>query len=246
MIEKLIAKSRVTEVNDAATRSSGAFKEAGITDAYLTTNFAGLDAANLKLSLAIKRSKAESELEEKDEVRDDKVRAVNYLINGFLYHPTKKITEAAQTLMEVFSKYGLAMIGESYTTESSLINSLLLDFAKPGYADAIATLSGCADLIAQLQTAQTDFETVRIAYETEKAKEGMVENASMVKSEVLAILNDKIVIYMRAMEQVDPVTFGVFASTVAQIIADTNEQVKKRKQKPDSHLSGSVGTSQGD
>ena len=233
MIDKLIAKSRVTEVNDVATRSSGAFTNSGITDPYLGTSFAILDTTNLKLSLAIKRTKAESDLEEKDEVRDDKVRAVNYLINGFLYHPTKKIKEAAQSLIVVFNKYGLAMIGESYTTESSLINSLLLDFAKPEYADAIATLSGCADLIAQLQTAQTDFETVRIAYETEKAKEGMVENATKVKSEVLAILNDKIVIYLRAMEQVNPETFGVFTSTIAQIIADTNEQVKKRKQKPD-------------
>ena len=238
MIEKLMSNCRNTEVNDVATRVSGAFAGSGVTDPYLTTTFAGLDAANLALSQVIKRSKAESELEVKDKVRDDKVRAVNYLINGFLYHPTKKIKEAAQTLMEVFGKYGLALIGQSYSTESSLINSLLLDFAKPDYADAIAILSGCADLIAQLQTAQTDFETVRIAYESEKAKEGMVENATLVKKEVLTIINDKIVVYLRAMEQVNPAAYGVFAATAAQIITDTNEQVKKRKQKPDDKPDG--------
>lgn len=232
MIEKLIAKSRVTEVNDAATRSSGAFKEAGITDVYLTTNFASLDAANLTLSLAIKRSKAESDLEEKDEVRDNQVRALYYLLNGFLYHPTKEIRDAAQLLMGLFNNYGLAMIGESYATESSLIGSLLLDLTKPKYAGAIAALSGCADLIAQLQTAEDDFEQARITYETEKAKEGMVSNATIVKKEVLTLLNDKIVVYLRAMEQVNPATYGVFVATVAQIIADTNEQVKKRQQKP--------------
>lgn len=233
MIDKLISTSRVTEVNDVATRASGAFGKSGITDPYLSTIFTSLDAVNLKLSLAIKRSKAESDLEEKDEVRDNDVRAVYYLINGFLYHPTKQMKEAAQQLMEVFSKYGLVITGESYATESSLVGSMLLDYAKPEYADAIAALSGCADLIAQLQAAQTDFEQARIAYETEKAKEGMVENATLVKKEVLTILNDKIVVYLRGMEQAIPETFGVFVGTVAEIIAENNEQVKKRQQKPD-------------
>ncbi len=233
MIEKLLSTSRVTEVNDVATRSSGAFGESGVTDPYLTTTFAALDAANLTLSLAIKRSKAESDLEEKDEVRDDKVRALYYLINGFLYHPTREIKDAAQLLMDLFDNYGLVIVGESYATESSLVGSLLLDLAKPKYAAAIAALSGCADLIAQLQTAEDDFEQARIAYETEKAKEGLVENATLVKKEVLTLLNDKIVIYLRAMEQANPAIYGVFVATVAQIIADTNEQVKKRQQKPD-------------
>ena len=74
MIEKLIVKSRTVEVNDAATRISGAFVGSGITDTYLTTTFSAFDAANLELSKAIRRSKAESELEEKDEVRDTRVR----------------------------------------------------------------------------------------------------------------------------------------------------------------------------
>jgi hypothetical protein len=233
MIEKLMTNSRNTEVNDVATRMSGAYQNSGLTDTYLVSSFTSFDAANLKLSLVIKRSKAESDLDEKDEVRDDKYRALYYLLNGFLYHPTKKIKEAAQLLMNLFNNYGLSVVGESYATESSLIGSLLLDLAKPEYADAIATLSGCTELIAGLQAAQTDFEQARIAYETEKAKEGMVENASLVKKEVVDILNNKIVVYLRAMEQVDPAKFGVFTNICAQIIADNNEQVKKRKGKPE-------------
>ena len=233
MIEKLITKSRTTEVNDAAARISGAFKTSAISDAYLVTTFTALDASNLKLSQAIKRSKAESDLEEKDEVRDNSWRALYYLLNGFLYHPVKEIKDAARLLMDIFDNYGLVITGESYATESSLISSLLLDYEKPKYQQAIAALSGCADLIAALQAAEDDFEQARIAYETEKAKEGMVENATIVKKEVLVLLNDKIVVYLRAMEQVNPAIFGVFAGTCAQIIADNNEQVKKRQQKPE-------------
>ena len=233
MIEKLMTNSRNTEVNDATTRVSGAFKNSGITDPYLDPTFNSLDAANLNLSMVVKRSKTESDLDEKDEVRDDKYRALFYLHNGFLYHPTKKIKEAAQVLMNLFNKYGLSVVGESYATESSLIGSLLLDLAKPEFQGNISTLSGCAELIAELQVAQTDFEQVRIAYETEKAKEGMVENASIVRKEVIDILNNKIVVYLNAMSQVNPATFGVFANTCAQIIDDNNEQVKKRRKKPE-------------
>jgi hypothetical protein len=78
----------------------------------------------------------------------------------------------------------------------------------------VTALSSFADLIAQLQTAEDDFEQARIAYETEKAKEGMVNNATLVKKDVLKILNDKVVVYLRAMELVNPATYGVFASTV--------------------------------
>jgi hypothetical protein len=225
-MDKLMINSRVTEVNDVATRMSGAFKISGLTDAYLVSTFVALDAGNTKLTLAIKRSKAESDLEEKDEVRDNKVRSFYYLVQGFSHHPTQNIKEAANLLMNLFDNYGLAMVGESYSTESSLISSLLLDLAKPKFQEAIALLSGCAELIAELQLAQTDFEQARITYEAEKAQEGMVDNATIVKKEVLAILNDKIVVYLRAMGQVNPATFGVFTSICAQIIADNNEQVK--------------------
>lgn len=233
MIDKLISQSRVTEVNDVATRMSGAFKNSGLTDQYLVSTFTALDAGNTKLTLSIKRSKAESDLETMDEVRDDKDRSLYYLLLGFSHHPTKKIKEAAQLLLKLFNNYGLVILSESYATESSLLSSLLLDLAKPEYQEAISALSGCAELIADLQAAQTDFEKARIAYEAEKAKDGMQDNATLVKKEVLGIINDKIVIYLRAMVQVDPATYGVFTSTCAQVIADNNEQVKKRGKKPE-------------
>ncbi len=115
--------SRVTEVNDVATRMSGSFQNSGLTNPYLVSTFTALNVVNTKLKLAVKRSKAESHLEEKDEVRDEKVRSFYYLALGFSHHPTKTIKEAAQLLLNVFDNYGLAMVGESYSTESSLLSS---------------------------------------------------------------------------------------------------------------------------
>jgi hypothetical protein len=233
MIEKLLSTSRVTEVNDVATRMTGAFDTSGLTDPFLTTTFTDLNTTNLELSKAIRRSKAESELEAKDEVRDQAVRSLYYLISGFTHHPSATISDAARLLLNVFNNYGLSLTGESYATESSLISSMMLEFQKPEYTPAIAELSGCGELMEALMITQSDFEQARIAYETEKAKEGMVANATEIKKQVVEIVNGKIVVYLIAMEQVNPVTFGVFAATCGEIIAANNEQVRRRQQKPE-------------
>ena len=233
MIEKLMTNSRVTEVNDVATRMSGVFQTSGLTDAILTAHFTILNAANLELSKAIRRSKAESDLEAKDEVRDQAVRSLYYLIKGFTHHPVAVINESALLLLSVFDNYGLSLTQESYTTESSLISSMLLEFQKPEYAMHIANLSGCAELLQSVTTAQSDFEQARIAYETEKAQDGMVANATEIKKQVVEIVNNKIGIYLLAMEHLVGAAFDVFAATCATIIAENNEQVRRRQQKPE-------------
>ncbi len=210
MIYNLMTSSRVTEIDAVSMRLIGAYKNTGLSsDAYLVTMFSDLEVQTARFTTAINRSKAESELEEKDEVRDEKVRALYYLVMGFLHHPDAEIKAAAEVVEKIFDRYGLAITGESYASESSLIVSLLDDLSKTKIQTAIAKLSGLVIVITELQTAQTNFETARIAYEEEKAKEGTQENATTIKKEVLGIINNKIVIYMRAMEQVDePGYFG--------------------------------------
>ena len=233
MIEKLILTSRVTEVDAVSMRMIGAYKNTTLSrDAHMVKIYSALEPESALLTSAIRRLKDESVLEEKDEVRDDDVRAVHYLTLGFMHHPDPAVKAAAGEVEKVFDNYDLSITGESYATESSLVNSLLADLAKPKLQAAIALLSGLAEIIATLQAAQTDFEETRIAYEEEKAKEGTLENATTIKKAVVTIINDKLVVYLRAMIQVDEATYGNFARTIAEIIADNNEVVKKRRKKP--------------
>ncbi|MCK5730867.1 MAG: hypothetical protein KAH68_07320 [Draconibacterium sp.] len=196
-------------------------------DAHLDNIYSALESESVLLTSAIRRLKDESVLEEKDEVR-----AVYYLTLGFMHHPNPAVKAAASEVEKVFDNYGLSITGESYSTESSLVNSLLVDLANPKLQAAIAMLSGLAEIIAGLQAAQTDFEETRIAYEEEKAKEGTLENATAIKKEVGHIINDKLGVYLHAMFQVDETAYGIFARTIAEIIADNNEVVKKRRKKP--------------
>ena len=234
MIQKLMTNSRVTEIDAVSIRIIGAYKNTGLSsDAHLVKIFSELESESANLTIAINRMKADSKLEVKDEVRDDKVRASYYLVMGYLHHPDAAIKAAAQEVEKTFDNYGLKITDESYATESSLVNSLLADLAKPKLQAAIATLSGLAEVITALQAAQTDFEQTRIAYEEEKAKEGTLENATAIKKEVTTIINNKLVVYLRAMLMVDEATFGNFTRTIAEIVADNNEVVEKRSKKPE-------------
>lgn len=232
MIDNLKSTSRVTEVDAVSMRMLGAYQTTSLSsDPHLSTMFTELESLSAALTAAINRSKAESDLEEKDEARDTQIRALYYLVMGFLHHPDAAIQQAAQTVNKVFEKYGVSITGESYATESSLIASLLDELSKQKIQDAIALLPGCADVITALQAAQQAFEAARITYEQEKAQESTQASATKQKPELVALINDKIVVYLRAMEVVDEETYGAFARTIATIIAENNEVVKKRRKK---------------
>lgn len=232
MVEKLNHNSRTTEVDAALARMLGAYKKTSLnSDTYLLDLFTGLEGQAGQMSEAIMRMKAESVLEAKDEVRDSGLRAVFFLVQGFVYHPDSNLKEAAQKVSKVLGHYGLSITDDNYATESSLIGSLLDDLYKPATRSAMAVLSGCTELVAALQVAQNDFEAARIAYEEEKAKEGTLPNATVLKRKIIEVVNNQLVVYMRAMSQVNEAVYGDFARTLAEIIADNNEVVKKRAKK---------------
>jgi hypothetical protein len=232
MFSKLTPNCRVTEVNTTSDNLQMAYQKQSLeSDAFLTTIFGSLKTGSNLLRTAINRSKAESNLDEKDVVRDEKVQAVNYLLLGAVHHPTVEVRTAAESLYAVFSKYGVKMIHESYAIESSLIESMLEDYAAPELQADIALVSGCVEVIANIQTAQNDFKIANFTWEEEKAKEGLSQSASEIKKSVLSIINDKIMVYLEAMYQVDIAKYGELSQIIAQIIDNTNETVKRRAKK---------------
>ena len=229
-LNKLVAKSRTTETGAATIRMIGVYNgNDWSSDKHLTSIFTELVSASQKLTTAVKHGKAESQLEELDEIRDEKIRAIHYLLTGLRHHPDTAVKTATQTVGKVYDKYGLSVANASYAVETSLINSLLEDLSATDLQASITALTGCKELIAELRTAQTNFEKARIQYEEEKAKERTKESASKIKDEVMRIINDKLVVYLRAMTQVDEAKYGDFARTIAVIIDENNETVNKRK-----------------
>ncbi len=233
MIKKLIYQSRATEVSDASSRMISMYQNAGLTqDTHLATIFGDLQTESDRLIRAIKRMKTESELEGLDEIRDGNIRSLHYLVLGLVHHPNPEINQPASVVYEVLEHYGLtSLITENYGSESSLIQSLLGDLAKPEIQEAAAKLSGFDQCVARLSDSQANFETARVAYEFEKARESNEVNATTLKLQLIELINQKLVTYLRAMQAVDAGTYGNFVNSIAEVIETTNEAVKRRRKK---------------
>lgn len=239
-LNRIMSKSRITEIGTASVKISEAFDKGDwSTDPNLTGIFTELKTESALLNTAINRIKAESNLEAKDEVRDEKIRAVNYFLNGNVYNPNAEIKAAAIDIVKIFSKYGLCITKESYVTESSLVTSLLEQLAEPEIAAKIELLIGLPELVAELKTANDEFMAADYAFEEEKAKDGTKESASQIKNQVVDIINDKVVVYLKAMFLVNEPVYGYIARTVAQIIEDNNVAVKKRDKTPEPEVTES-------
>ncbi len=234
MIEKLMSRSRTTEVDAFLMRLVGAYKNTSLnTDTFLSGVMLELEEKSKLLTQAVNRMKVESDLEEKDDARDTIFRSLYYLVQGFVHHPDKSISGEAAKLMAILDHPGLSITNESYATESSLLSSLFNDLATAELQASINALSGCADLIGALQTAAADFEATRLKYDETKAGEGTLANATAIKKEVLKLINNKLVVYLRAMIQVNEELYGDFTRTAAEIIDSNNLVVKKRTKKPE-------------
>lgn len=232
MIQLLMSGSRNTEVDGTTTQIIKGYNATTLnTDANLEKIMNPLKAKSELFSAAIRRLKEKSVQKTNDEIRDEKVTGLYYLLLSFSHNPNEVIKNAAIYLLEIFEQYGLKMKEESYTSESSLIKSLLKDYAKSKAQAEIALVPQCAEYIAALQTAQDNFEANRLSYETAQAEEGTQENATEMKKEVVELINGQLVPYLNVMAQLDDGTYGPFTRTVAKIIAANNEVVKKRRKK---------------
>lgn len=231
---KLKGSSRTTEVDAILKQLIALHKSAAIDgDIYLSQIFDELNPLSEKLTSAINQFHTESMLEEKDNVRDDAVRSIYFLLQGYSHHPDSLIQSAAAAIHKIFDTYGIEMIHESYAVESSLVDSMLKQFAEEESVSHISNLPGLTELIATLQDAESDFEHCRLAYEKEKAIESQRSSATQLKKEIVEIVNGKLVVYLQAMFAVDEPKYGDLVRTTAELINVNNSAVKKRKSKPE-------------
>jgi len=232
MIPLLMMTSRNTEVDGTCTQIIQGYNATTLnTDENMEKIFLPLKEKSVLLSAAIGRLKEKSVQKTNDEIRDEKIDGLYYLLLSASHNPKEKIRVAAITLLEYFEQYGQKMKEESYTRESSMVNSLLNDYKTEQALSAIADVPQCAEYIAALQTAEDNFEGMRLSYEKATAEEGTEENASALKKEVVDIVNSQLVPYLNVMAQLNEPLYGVFTRTVAKLINDNNEQVKKRRKK---------------
>lgn len=100
-----------------------------------------------------------NELVALDTRRDDAINGVTALINGSAYSSDASLKAAANLLMAHLAAFGPAIARESYQSETSKLQKIVLDWTdKPDLKAAIATL-GLDKWKTELEAANTAFDT---------------------------------------------------------------------------------------
>ena len=202
-MKKVRPSVRITDadtVSDALVRlyKDAAAKKGAIgKDTALAAIMGEVEKLSADITTAIKKDKVSTSLEEADARRDEIIRSLGTLLTGYGAIPLADKKAAAERLLAVYNKYGKSIATETYARESSLIESMLEDFAAESLADAIKALDGVGDLIGGLRSAQDEFNKTNDSATAALTAKG--ESAYSVKKPLLAAINDRLVPYITAM-----------------------------------------------
>lgn len=230
-VAKVNGKAHVTELDalsDAMEREYALACGDGSTtvakDAILKTQFAQLTDLSARNTTAIKQDAVVSTLDEADGRRDAATRDLFTLSTGYTASPFAEVKAAAAEVCAVLGKYGRGITNKGYADQTALTESLLEDLGAEKVAAQVKSLSGVAELVAQLREAQDGFASAHDGYI--KAKAGKGESASSLKKPLVSLINDGIVPYLNIVAAIEG--YADFVAAVAGNIKKTNDTVARR------------------
>ena len=208
------------------------------TDTYLTPIILRTRPKNTQMVEALKRLKAYSQMAEKDDERDEAIRSLFKLVEGYVHIPIEEMSQAATFVNTILKNYSLSIVKEDYAEESADTKSLLNDLSKPDALLAIAKLQGVAQTITSVDMAQKGFDNLALQQAEGESVKKDLASASQLKKELIIDINNNLLGYMNTMAKVNPATYEATAKTIAELIDNNNELVKRRRKtnEPDTEL----------
>lgn len=220
---------RISELADTSLRIVDFYKKetALAEDTFLKPLLAEISEKTSAISAAIKKENTLSKLEDTDELRDETIKNLYSILNGYKAMRSAEIKASGEFLLTIFDKYGLKITRESYASESAHIESMLTDFSSEEAKKHIAKLSEVAETIAELRQRQTAFHTERMAYEQSLSHAKNTASASSLKKPLLDLINGKLVSFLTAMGQEG--AYKNLYAVIEQVIKDANELTARRR-----------------
>lgn len=199
-------------------------------DAFLKATMERMETLSAQITTAILQNKTLSTLEAADSVRDEAVRTLGTLLAAYAVFPIASKKELAAPLKAIYDKYAKAGItGANYTSESSLIESLLGDLAEECLTDNIKGLEGIGEAVAAIRSAQDEFTKANDDYVKANTNKGA--SASSFNKPIVSLINEKLVPYLDAMVIAGNENCLEFAKGVDAEINRANDTIAKRTKK---------------
>lgn len=238
-ISKISSEIRIADMADLAGTMIRELDQSAIDDAHLAALQSAIEPLSTKLVKAINKDKAESDLERFDAARDEVYRSLLYLCKGYLHHPDKTVSAAARGVDAIIDKYGFKLVEAAYSAQSALLDSFMADMSRPSIAAHVDLLPGVKALLEQLAGQQDGFKAAEALWVQARSAQNADESATSIKKELLKLLNNKLVVYLRAMYQVNPEPYNELIAKIALLIDQANALIKRRHSRADEVQAGS-------
>lgn len=227
-MNRVISKIRITELDSLSDTLVRLYKDNAplAEDAFLKSTMAELETLSAQITTAIKSDKVRSRLDEADSGRDEAVKNLGRALDGYAALPIAGKKAAAERLLETFAKYGKDIAAANYSSESSLIESLLEDFGTADAKAAAVELDGISEILSDIRSAEDAFKKANDEFTAAKSEKG--ESASSFKKTIVALINDKLVPYLTAMAIANSAVYSSFASKTELEITRQNSIIAKR------------------
>lgn len=226
-MKKLRSNARITELNSTADSLVRLYKSYSVVaeDEYLKDVMGETENLSSRITTAIKRDRIASTLSAADSKRDSNIRAIGTLLKGYSVFPNDLKKSAAERLLATFGKYK-GITSESYANKTSLIASMLEDYASDSLKGQVDLLDGISTLLSNLRSAQNEFNSANDEFTAASATKS--ESASSLKKPLLNAINNKLVPYLTAMSLSNDEMYGEFSVKADAEIERVNAAVAKR------------------
>ncbi len=231
-ILKLKTSARVSEVNAVAKSILKAYTESSMTeDTTLQLIMNELTSESALLNTAIEQDKALSQMEVYDEARDSAFRGLFYYLQGCTHLISTTTATAAQHLFTLVQKYGVGITQLSYAEQTGQMSSLIEELEQESNQAHITNIPGMADMVENLVKTQADFEKTYDVYLGQLNEDRNKQNASQIKSRVVKVINDRLVVYLRSQLTFNTAVYGDLGGKIAIAIENINSTVSERASK---------------
>lgn len=231
-MNKLKSSVRNTEIDglsDTIVRIFKADKNAQ-SDAFLKTQVEELEKLSEEITKSILQDKILSTLEKANNVRNEAIKNLGTILSAYVVFPNQTKRELSAPLKAIADKYAKAGItNASYTSESSMIESMLQDYSAENLSENISGLEGITESIAAIRTAQDDFVKANDDYV--RANTNKSVSATKYNKIILSLINDKLIPYLSAMVLSKSTKCLPFAQNVEAEINRVNDSIMKRSKK---------------
>ena len=136
-LKTAIRNAEVDGLSDSIIRNFKADEKAQ-SDSFLKATLEELETLSAQITTAILQDKTLSTLDSTDSARDEAVKTLGTVLAAYAVFPIASKKELSAPLKAIYDKYAKAGITTAnYTSESSMIESMLLDLSADSLAENI-------------------------------------------------------------------------------------------------------------